>query len=189
MNDDQVLVVSLLPLKQAEAIKGLKLEIADPDNEFQFIELLNKTIEEDGTEKRLCKIGAGTTNEQFRTWIVKESRKNGSTSCWNDWWTLPFNAIIVQITFGGGSNAPICHGAGRKSNALSDLVASIEIINPHGELQTIDDPFQQLQSACTGCFVWDARHCSLRYVEIEPTYICQLSTRETSTRITNHPSS
>lgn len=144
VNDDQVLV-SLLPLKQVEAIPTFQLEI-DPDNEFQFIELLKTTVVEDGIKKKLCKIGAGTTNEQFRAWIVEESRKNGT---WNDWWTLPLNVIMVETTF-GGSNGAMCHGAGRKTTTLSDLVASIEIINSNGELQTIDDPFQ-LQSA-SGCF-------------------------------------
>jgi hypothetical protein len=144
VNDDQVLV-SLLPIKQVEAIPTFQLAI-DHENEFQFIELLDKTIEEDGVVKRLCKIGAGTTNEQFRSWIVDESRENGT---WNDWWTLPFNVIMVEITF-GGSNGPICHGAGIKSTTLSDLVASIEFVNANGELQIIDDPFQ-LKSV-SGCF-------------------------------------
>eukprot|EP00521_Asterionellopsis_glacialis_P016031 CAMPEP_0195308760 /NCGR_PEP_ID=MMETSP0707-20130614/38395_1 /TAXON_ID=33640 /ORGANISM="Asterionellopsis glacialis, Strain CCMP134" /LENGTH=587 /DNA_ID=CAMNT_0040373047 /DNA_START=157 /DNA_END=1920 /DNA_ORIENTATION=+ len=118
-----------------------------PHNELQGIKLLNKTIKEDGIEKRLCKIGAGTTNEQFRAWVISNSLNKNRE--WEPWWSLPFNTIIVEITF-GGSNAPICHGAGKKTTTLSDLVASIEFVNSMGELQTVDDPFQ-LRSV-SGCF-------------------------------------
>ena len=145
-NNHQVLV-SLLPIKQVETIPTFDLSI-DPKNELQGIELLKETVEEDGVQKRLCKIGAGTTNEQFREWIVENSidKKNKT---WKDWWTLPLNVIMVEITF-GGSNAPICHGAGKNTTTLSDLVASIEFVNANGELQTVDDPFQ-LKSVA-GCF-------------------------------------
>ena len=59
------------------------------------------------------------------------------------------DTIIVEITF-GGSNAPICHGAGKSTKTLSDLVPSIEFVNANEELQTDDDPFQ-LKSVA-GCF-------------------------------------
>jgi hypothetical protein len=57
-----------------------------------------------------CKVKAGTTNEQFRQWCY-----SNKTMC------LLLNVIMVEITF-GGSNAPICHGAGFKTTTLSDLV-------------------------------------------------------------------
>mmetsp|Transcript_4446 Transcript_4446/g.6903 ORF Transcript_4446/g.6903 Transcript_4446/m.6903 type:complete len:713 (+) Transcript_4446:343-2481(+) len=144
VNSDSVLI-SLLPLDQVNTLPVFDL---DMHGELQFVELLDKTITEDGVEKRLCKIGSGTTNEQFREWIVKNSldKKNET---WKPWWTLPLNVIMVEITF-GGSNGPICHGAGRKTTTLSDLVASIEFVNANGELQTVDDP-EQLKSV-SGCF-------------------------------------
>merc|ERR1712038_2068180 len=105
-------------------------------------------VVEDGIKKRLCKIGSGTTNEQFREWIIQNSldRKNDT---WKPWWTLPLNVIMVEITF-GGSNGPICHGAGKKTTTLSDLVTSIEFVNAKGELQTVNEP-SQLKSVA-GCF-------------------------------------
>ena len=66
---------------------------------------------------------------------------------WN--WTLPLNVIMVEITF-GGSNAPIYHGAGIGNQTLSDLVASIEFVNPLGQVQTVKDPGQL--AAAAGCF-------------------------------------
>mmetsp|Transcript_11463 Transcript_11463/g.8394 ORF Transcript_11463/g.8394 Transcript_11463/m.8394 type:complete len:94 (-) Transcript_11463:3-284(-) len=53
-------------------------------------------------------------------------------------WTVPFNVIMIEITW-GGSNAPICHGAGIHSTTLSDLVREIEFVNPNGDLQKVSD--------------------------------------------------
>lgn len=47
--------------------------------------------------------------------------------------------IMAEISF-GGSNAPICHGAGLAHPTLSDLVAAIEFVNAKGEIQVVDDP-------------------------------------------------
>lgn len=55
----------------------------------------------------------------------------------------------VEITF-GGSNAPVCHGAGLSTSTLSDLVVEVEYVDPHGNIQTVSDP-AQLQAA-SGCF-------------------------------------
>ena len=74
----------------------------------------------------LVKVGAGTTNEQFREWSFKQKE-----------WCMPMNVIMVEITF-GGSNAPICHGAGLKHSSLSDLVVSMDYVDANGVLQTID---------------------------------------------------
>jgi hypothetical protein len=85
-----------------------------------------------------CKIGAGTTNEQFREWCFDHRML-----------CIPFNVIMVEITF-GGSNAPICHGSGFSSKTLSDLVMEVEYVDAKGHLQRINDP-RELRAA-SGCF-------------------------------------
>ncbi len=146
VNDGQVLM-TMLPLLKSELVPTFTTDI-DPDNELEGIELVGD-IEEDGIKKKLCKIGAGTTNEQFRKWVVEMSQPDKEGEAWKAFWTIPLNVILVEITF-GGSNAPICHGAGWKTKTLSDLVAAIEFVNANGELQVVDDP-EQLKSAA-GCF-------------------------------------
>lgn len=103
-------------------------------------------IEENGVKRKqaLCKIGASTTNEQFRRWCLRKGADQGN---WN--WSLPLNVIMVEITF-GGSNAPICHGAGIKNQTLSDLVYEIEFVNPKGLIQRVSDPAQL--RAASGAF-------------------------------------
>jgi hypothetical protein len=91
-----------------------------------------------GSKHALCTIKAGTTNEMFRTWCLDNRR-----------WCLPFNVIMVEITF-GGSNAPICHGSGLGSTTLSDLVEEFYYIDPNGERKCIKDR-DQLHAA-SGCF-------------------------------------
>ena len=146
VNNNQVLV-SMLPIPKATNIPSFATEI-DKNSDLQGCELLDEIIIEDGVRKRLCKIGASTTSEQFRKWVVRNAfdEKSGE---WGNWWTIPLDVILVEITF-GGSNGPICHGAGLKTKTLSDLVAAIEFVNANGELQTVDDPVQ-LRSAA-GCF-------------------------------------
>ena len=112
----------------------------DPHDDLQGIRLVG-TVEEDGVTKALCRVGAATTNDQFRTWCL--------ASDGGDWaWTLPVNTIIVEITF-GGSNATICHGAGSRHRTLNDLVTSVELVNARGEVQVVDDA-EQLRAAA-GC--------------------------------------
>ena len=135
--DDQVLI-SLLPLDIVEDLPAQEPPI-DPTDELQGIEIVGQV-----GGKALCKIGAATTNEQFRRWCLSKLPGGGK------WlWTVPLNVIMVEITW-GGSNAPVCHGAGWKNKTLSDLVAEIEFVNAKGELQTVDDP-DQLRAAA-GCF-------------------------------------
>ncbi|KAJ8128011.1 hypothetical protein O1611_g5625 [Lasiodiplodia mahajangana] len=90
--------------------------------------------------KKYVSVGMATTNEQFRRWCIKEGHV-----------TLPLNVIMVEITY-GGSNAPICHGAGIKHPSLSDLVRGIEYVDAHGELRTIKmgDPALKAASGCFG---------------------------------------
>jgi FAD/FMN-containing dehydrogenase len=91
--------------------------------ELKTIELKEQT----SPMKRLCRVGAAVTNEEFRRWSVAGNA-----------WALPCNVIMVEITI-GGSNAPICHGAGLRHKTLSDYVRRIEYVDCHGEKQTIDD--------------------------------------------------
>lgn len=139
-SEDNQVLVSLLPVRFVEDLPSIEPKL-DPKNELQGIAIVG-TIQENGVEKALCRIGAATTNEMFREWCLGNGKE--------DWlWTVPFNVIMVEITY-GGSNGPICHGAGRHSTTLSDLVASIEFVNAKGELQTVDDPAQLKVAA--GCF-------------------------------------
>ncbi len=137
--DGQVLI-SLLPLEVVTELPADEPPI-DPHNELQGIEVVG-TIDERGVTKALCKIGVATTNEQFRRWCLDPGGGNLK-------WTVPLNVIMVEITW-GGSNAPICHGAGLRNQTLSDLVAAIEFVNARGQLQVVDDP-DELRAA-SGAF-------------------------------------
>ncbi|KAG8746297.1 hypothetical protein FRC12_014324 [Ceratobasidium sp. 428] len=138
LSDIEVLVM-LLPL---EAI--VNLHAFSPT-----IEELQKTSDLVGIEvaptplglhskTTLCTIKAGTMSEIFRVWCLR-----------NRVWCLPFNIIMVEITF-GGSNAPICHGAGFDTTTLSDLVAEFCYIDPNGNPKSITNPEQLC--AASGCF-------------------------------------
>jgi hypothetical protein len=133
--DDEVLI-SMLPLPVAEELPASE-PLLDPENELMGIDIVGE-IEEDGRKKALCRIGAATTNEMFRRWAIGTMK-----------WTVPLNVIMVEITW-GGSNGPICHGAGITHQTLSDLVHEIEFVNAKHELQRVSDR-QQLRAA-SGCF-------------------------------------
>jgi hypothetical protein len=133
---DDAILISLLPVETVTKLPATE-PLMNPQNELMGIEMIG-TIEENSQKFGLCKIGAATTNEMFRRWALATLH-----------WTLPLNVIMVEITF-GGSNAPICHGAGINHRTLSDLVYSIELVNARGELQVIDDP-EELKAA-SGCF-------------------------------------
>lgn len=87
----------------------------------------------------LVRVGVSCTNERLRRWCIETSKK----------WTYPLNVIMVEMTV-GGTNAPICHGAGRAQPTLSDLVRKIEYVDCHGEVHAVDDPAQL--RAAAGCF-------------------------------------
>jgi hypothetical protein len=103
--DDQVLI-STLPDEAVEKLPASEPAI-DPRDKLQGIELVG-TVHEDGVTKALCRIGAATTNEQFRRWCVDQ---HGGASMW----AVPLTVIMVEIT-SSGSNAPICHGADTRSS-------------------------------------------------------------------------
>ncbi|KZT00933.1 uncharacterized protein LAESUDRAFT_739389 [Laetiporus sulphureus 93-53] len=88
--------------------------------------------------KAFCKIMAGTTNDQFRQWCFD-----------NKTWCMPFNVIMLEVTF-GGTNGPICHGSGFGSSTLSDLVVEVCYVDVHGGLQIVNDA-EELRAA-SGCF-------------------------------------
>ncbi|MBL7813928.1 MAG: FAD-binding oxidoreductase [Saprospiraceae bacterium] len=138
--DDQILISSL-SLSVATHLPAQHPPI-DPKNDLQGIKMVG-TIEENGVTKGLCKIGAATTNEQFRLWATGE---NGDAP---SGWTVPLNVIMVEITWGGSISA-ICHGAGLRHKTLSDLVYEIEYVDANGEIRTISDPY--LLTAAAGCF-------------------------------------
>ncbi len=137
---DRQVLVSMLPLDVVDDLPAMEPGI-DPANQLQGIRVTG-TVVEDGVEKALCRIGAATTNEQFRRWCLSDAG-----GAWK--WTVPLNVIMVEITW-GGSNAPICHGAGLRHRTLSDLVAEVEYVDVNGALTTVSDP--ELLRAASGCF-------------------------------------
>jgi hypothetical protein len=137
---DGEVLISMLPAGVVENLPASEPPI-HPRNELQGIQVVG-TVHEGGVTKALCRIGAATTNEQFRRWCLDE--RGGASA-----WTIPLNVIMVEITW-GGSNAQICHGAGLRHKTLSDLVAEVEFVNARGHLQTVSDP--GLLKAAAGCF-------------------------------------
>ena len=132
-DDDQVLLMSI-PLWQSTVIPSAEPDI-DKSSEFQGISLVgNQNLQ----QHPLVVVKTGTTNEQFRRWCLKNK-----SVC------LPFNVLMVEITF-GGSNGPICHGAGFSTTTLSDLVAELQYVDANGVVQTVSDPAEL--RAAAGCF-------------------------------------
>jgi len=135
--DGQVLV-AMLPLCVTNKLPA-PIPSIEKGNDLMGIEMVGEIQEADGATKGLCKIGAATTNQMFREWAV--SKVGG--------WTVPINVIMSEISW-GGSNAPICHGAGLRHQTLSDLVHELELVNARGELQVIND--KEVIKAAAGCF-------------------------------------
>ncbi|GAB1316375.1 hypothetical protein MFIFM68171_06585 [Madurella fahalii] len=104
--------------------------------ELQTIEVVSGTPRVKGNA--LVRVGASTTNEQMRRWCVENNK-----------YTYPLNVIMVEMTV-GGTNAPICHGAGRRHGTLSDIVRKVEYVDCHGKLQVVSNP-DHLRAAA-GCF-------------------------------------
>ncbi|KAL4747894.1 hypothetical protein BDW72DRAFT_181638 [Aspergillus terricola var. indicus] len=143
--DKGCMLISTLSLHQAAQLPNV--ESLDPLSPILFGDkptVLNSITElgplNDNPTKSLVRVGCATTNEQFRYWCVKAKRV-----------TLPLNVIMVEITF-GGSNGPICHGAGIRHKTLSDLVYAIEYVDVHGKLQIITRADDDFLSAASGCF-------------------------------------
>jgi hypothetical protein len=136
------ITISMLNLAEATKIPNFTaLSKALPDwlihkTELQTIEVVSGTPRVKGNV--LVRIGASTTNEQLRRWCVEHNQ-----------YTYPLNVIMVEMTV-GGTNAPICHGAGRRNQTLSDIVRKVEYVDCNGKLQTVSDP-NHLRAAA-GCF-------------------------------------
>lgn len=71
------------------------------------------------------KVGAGTVNDDFRKWCFANKK-----------YCIPLNVIMVEVTF-GGTNAPVCHGAGLGTSTLSDLVVEVEYVDARGDIQGV----------------------------------------------------
>ncbi|KAK0733126.1 hypothetical protein B0T26DRAFT_745211 [Lasiosphaeria miniovina] len=136
------ITISLLSLAEATKIPNFTaLSKALPEwllhkTELQTIEVLSGTPRVKGNT--LVRVGVSTTNEQLRRWCVSNNK-----------YTYPLNVIMVEMTV-GGTNGPICHGAGRRNKTLSDLVRKVEYVDCHGKLQTVDDA--RLLQAAAGSF-------------------------------------
>jgi len=143
-SEENAILITMLPLNEATRIPVFaQPKIVPNEEDLEGIKIVGE-VTEGGVTKALCRIGASTTNDQFRTWCLDKSEHGGQ---WK--WTIPLNVIMVEITW-GGSNSPICHGAGIKHETLSDLVHSIEFCDVHGNIQVVDDP--HLLRAASGAF-------------------------------------
>ncbi|KAF8208699.1 hypothetical protein K438DRAFT_1961273 [Mycena galopus ATCC 62051] len=135
---DKQILISLLPLHEVEIIPNLTA-LALPEsapNELQTIEIVKGTPRTKGNV--LVRVGVSTTNERLRRWCVQ-----------NKQWSYSINVIMVEMTI-GGTNGPICHGAGIKHGTLSDLVRKVEYVDCNGQFRVVDDP-EHLKAAA-GCF-------------------------------------
>ena len=135
------ILISLLGLREASRLPNftaLPFPQTSP-TELESIELLTASAGAPRTEgNALVRVGAACTNKRLRRWCIE-----------NKSYTLPLNVIMVEITI-GGSNAPICHGAGRAHQTLSDLVRRVEYVDCNGKLRIVDKP-EHLRAAA-GCF-------------------------------------
>ena len=142
--NDQIMISTLglwraTKLPNIESLPGSQYFM--PDTELNNIRFVS---EPQPNQKRLVRVGTAVTNQQFRRWCNDQKLENAST--------LPLNVIMVEITL-GGSNAPICHGAGRRHGTLSDLVHAIEYVDANGDVQTISkDKDPKFMTVAGGCF-------------------------------------
>ncbi|KAH0438406.1 oxidoreductase [Colletotrichum camelliae] len=135
------ILISLLGLKEATKLPNTTALPfwpfgQDEPTELEDIELISSQPNEKGNY--LVKVGAACTNERLRQWCIENKRV-----------TLPMNVIMVEITM-GGSNAPICHGAGRRHKTLSDIVRRIDYVDANGEARSVAKP-EHLRAA-SGAF-------------------------------------
>jgi hypothetical protein len=133
-----MIMISLLPLVEASKLPNFTALPCPEDSptELETIEVVEGTPRVKGNT--LVRVGVSATNERLRRWCIKGKK-----------YTIPLNTIMVEMTI-GGTNGPICHGAGRAHPTLSDLVRKVEYVDCHGNLQVIDNP-EHLRAAA-GCF-------------------------------------
>ncbi|KAF3765100.1 hypothetical protein M406DRAFT_259082, partial [Cryphonectria parasitica EP155] len=134
------ITISLLPLHEVTKLPNFTaLSKALPEakpTELETIEVVEGTPRVAGNT--LVRIGVSTTNERLRRWCVEKGK-----------YSLPLNVIMVEMTI-GGTNGPICHGAGRQHPTLSDLVRKVEYVDCNGMLRVVEDS-EHLRAA-SGCF-------------------------------------
>ena len=127
-----IFLVSLMDKERGDVSCLVVHKLMDGSNIFQFIELVGEPFKENNRTKHLCRIGAATTNEQFRAWAMDAFHRDPKSA-----WTVPWNVVMVESTY-GGTNAMLCHVALDYNNqTISDLVTEIEFVNPKGQLQTV----------------------------------------------------
>lgn len=139
------ILISTLDLHKATVLPNIESlpdsEIGDCPTELNAITFQDTPK---AGKNRLVRVGTAVTNQQLRRWCNSQEGNLAST--------LPLNAIIVEITL-GGSNAPICHGAGRSHTTLSDLVHTIEYVDVNGTIQKLSkDTDPDLMKAASGSF-------------------------------------
>lgn len=118
--EDEVLL-SMIPAKIATGKSFSPIPRPVPhDDDLEGITFLR---EENG--EAIVRIGASTSNDQFRVWALQ----NG--------WTFDMSVDLVEITF-GGQTSPMTHGTGLQHPTMSDLVVEVEFVNVNGELQTVN---------------------------------------------------
>lgn len=139
------ITISTLGLHQATMLPNIESlpgsQYFDRHTELNTIEFVDPP---QPGPKRLVRVGTAVTNQMFRRWCNDQELPKASS--------LPLNVIMVEITM-GGSNAPICHGAGRRHPSLSDLVHEIEYVDEGGNMQKINkDQNPDFMAVAAGCF-------------------------------------
>ncbi|EER30008.1 hypothetical protein D8B26_007284 [Coccidioides posadasii str. Silveira] len=142
--DRPFILISLLALERAilgaQANEEALGKWSNIKIELNKIEALDQRPSSISSDQTLVRIGCSATNEDLRRWCLDKKLL-----------TLPLNVIMVAITL-GGSNAPICHGAGIKQKTLSDLVYAVEYVDVNGKLQKITQDQKEFLSVASGCF-------------------------------------
>jgi len=135
---DGEILISMLGIRTVTQLPNLTAQpwTLAPPNELEELSIAGGKPRTRGN--KLVRIGCAATNERLRQWCIENK------TC-----TIPLNVIMVEITL-GGSNAPICHGAGRQNSTLSDLVRRIEYVDVNGVSQVVEKP-EHLRAA-SGCF-------------------------------------
>lgn len=74
----------------------------------QEISLLDEVTDETGAVKRLCRIGAGVTNEMFRSWVLEEDGPNNK-----QWCAQSSSSHMFCTGSGGGGGCSSMHHTSR----------------------------------------------------------------------------
>jgi len=128
--EDDGVMLSMIPADRATGKSYTPLPKPNPqEDDLEGVTFLG---EENGVG--YARIGASTTNDQFRVWALQ-----------NDW-TIPMSVDLVEISF-GGSTSPMAHGTGLTHPTMADLVTEVEFVNANGELQRVTSANQMRAAA------------------------------------------